>query len=283
MARYKTPAYAPPPKYMQHETDIRAPSVHRNWIDGKVKYTFVPPEIGPIRILDSDDDVDSKPVIVRTKTPKIKRENPHDLSRAHGRGQSQGHHPRIKRESSAKSLGRHRSHGVSSSPVNYNRQRPPENRVQSHGDLNGGHPGQTFDNSSSSTSNSVSSASNSGPASPSSSPTFDFNDSSSSSSDDSDSDVYTPSTSPSRISSTSPRTRQQGAREAAINTGPGLAPRQATVVEEGGSSEHAPLDFYIDLPMRLGQSQSKKGKSPGISNVQVSSHGTHDCQKSDHM
>lgn len=276
MVRYKTPVYAPPPKYMQHQTDIRAPSVRTDWVNGRAKYTFVPPEIGPIRILDSDDEDEEKPVIIRAKTPQMRR--PH----SHVRGQSQGRHPHIKRESSAKSLERHRSHGVSSSPVDSVCQRPPRNRMQSYGRMNGGHPEEVSDNSSSS-SDFCSSASHSGPVSSSSSPGYEFDGSSSSSSDNSDSDIYTPSTSPSRISSTLPRTRQQGAREASTRTEPGLAPRQATVVDEREGSEHAPLDFYINLPMRPGQSQSKKSKSSkpqglsqGVASSEVSSHDTHD-------
>lgn len=122
----------------------------------------------------------------------------------------------------------------------------------------------------------------SSPDSASSSLGFEFDDSSSSSEDDIDSDVYTPSTSPSKISSTSPRTRQQTAREATTKPRAKQPLREQTMSEKLEGSEYAPLDFYIDLPARPVHSETGKGdpsipqSSPqGVLSHQVSSNGTH--------
>lgn len=274
MARYSTPVYAPPPKYMQHQTDIRAPSVRTHWVDGRAKYTFIPPEIGPIRILDSDDEGDIKPVMIRAQTPNIKREHSDSMSRPLGRGQSQGGRPRIKRETSANNLERHRIHRIPSFDVEHSRQL--HNGVQSHVSFDGGQLEGSSDNLSSSSSDSASS-----------SPGFEFDESSTSSSDEADSDVYAPSKSPSRISSTSPRTRQQTAREATVKLDRERTSRAPSMAEVEDSA-HVPLDFYIDLPGRGGQSQTRKGKasipqssSQKALSPQVRFYDTHDWQATD--
>lgn len=232
MARHRTPAQAPPPQYVHHQTRIRAPGVRRKWVNGKAEYTFIPPKIGSIIILDSDEEDGSKPVILAPKEPDIKRE------------------PGIKQESSPNNVGRHRSHQVpSSSSSDFDRPRQSHGGVQSNVSLNGGQLKGSSD------------------------------DTSSSSSGDSDSDIYTPSTSPSKISSTSPRTRQTAAQEATGKPEPGRLTRERTAAEEVKGPEHTPLDFYIDLAVRPGQSRTvTQSSSQGNSSIQVCSYDTHGWQ-----
>ncbi|ROV90943.1 hypothetical protein VPNG_10076 [Cytospora leucostoma] len=116
MSRNRTSVQAPHAKYMGRQTHIRAPSVRTDWdwVNGKPKYTLIPPEIGPITTIDSDDSDEMKPVL-RAVTPKIKREPSQDPS-----GQPP---PRMKREfSMSKLLGGHR--GLFITPNTPQRNRP---------------------------------------------------------------------------------------------------------------------------------------------------------------
>lgn len=271
MVRYKTPVHAPPPKYMQHETYIEPPSLRTYWVGGTAKYNLIDAQIGPRKDLKPDDKVEQNPVRPRVKTPRIKRELSHAPSRAPSRGQPQGSLARLKRESPANILGGQSSPQVLSSPVGADRSGPPHSSMQSYGDSN-----------SSPLEDSSTYTFTSSPDSASSSLGFEFDDSSSSSEDDIDSDVYTPSTSPSKISSTSPRTRQQTAREATTKPRAKQPLREQTMSEKLEGSEYAPLDFYIDLPARPVHSETGKGdpsipqSSPqGVLSHQVSSNGTH--------
>ncbi|KUI61250.1 hypothetical protein VP1G_08410 [Cytospora mali] len=253
MARCKTPLRVPPPKYMERQTDIRPPRVRTNWVNGRAQYTFIPPKIGAIRILDSDDEDEMKPVITRAIKPRIKHEHSHSPSRSLGQGQYDELHPCIKREASTSSSGGRGGNGGSSSLADLNRHKYPRSMLQSHGDVNGALPGvPSADSSSFSALDSESTSSSSSSDSE--------KDESSSSSDDSGFDAYKPSTSPSRFSSTSPRTRQQSGA-ARVKPVPISASPEPMVAREVKSPKHVPLDFYIDLPMRSGQSPSRNGKA----------------------
>lgn len=258
MVRCKTPVYAPRPKYMERRTDIRAPSVRTDWVNGRARYTFIPPEVGPIKILDTDDEDEQKPKLYRSITPRIKREHS-DSPRVLEQSQSRGRNPHIKQDPSVSSIKDHLTSGSSKSPTNVDRRRQPQGVVQSHeimirADSGGESSSATVHSSESSDSdnelglpsNALDSENEDGPYP----------------SEDSDSDIYTPSTSLSRISSTSPITRRQGVQQDPDRMGPRTATEEQTVAEQDERSEYPPLEFYIDLPMRLAQCRSRKGKSP---------------------
>ncbi|KUI72448.1 hypothetical protein VM1G_07555 [Cytospora mali] len=253
MVRCKTPLLVPPPKYMECQTDIRAPRVRTNWVNGRAQYTFIPPKIGATRILDWDDEDDIKPVITQSITPRIKHEHPHHPSRSLGQSQSEELHPRVKREASTSGSGGRGGNGGSSSLTDLDRHKYPRSMLQSHGGVNGASPGVSSTDSSSSLALDSETTS-------SSSSSDSETDESSSSSDDSDFGTYKPSIPPSRFSSTSPRTRQQSGA-ARVKPVPISASPEPMVAKEVKSPKHVPLDFYIDLPMRSQQSPSRNDKT----------------------
>lgn len=245
MSQNKTSVHAPRPKYMGRQTDIRAPSVRTDWdsVNGKPKYTLIPPEIGPITIIDSDDEDEMKPIL-RAVTLKVKCESSQSPT-----GQP---HPRIKREFSISNLlGGHRSNEASSPPASDSRYsgRGPQNHANDSSRLS--NPGPSG-SSASSVPGRRSVLSSKALCSDSASE--------STSSEDADSDIYTPSTPPSRISSTSPRTRGQTAQQGLNKKDPESPLRQSLVSGEGSRVAPAGLDFYIEIPKNKTRCQSVSGE-----------------------
>lgn len=277
MGRLKDLKLARRPPRLDTFTDIQAPSVKRERVNGKDKYSLTPAKAGIITIFSDDENEKER----TSRSRDIKRERSQVPSRAigHARQHSQ---PRIKQEPPPDRHRRQQSH-VQTSPVDSGsgtRQPQVHEPLRRHGAPGTSNPP---DDSSSSSDSSESDSSDSSDSEdePGSSPDSSSSDGSSSG-DEASASVYRPSTPPSSIGSSSPRTRRNGeagGRPASANpviTSP--SQRSAQNKTQIGSG-HAPLDFFIDLPARplpsrpeqAGRSKSHTSSAVVPTGAQVSS------------
>lgn len=244
------------PPLLDTFTDIRAPSVKKERVNGKDKYSLTPARPGVITIF-SDGENEGLP-----RPRLVKRERSLVPSRAVEQGR-QSRQPRIKQESLSD---RHR-------PSRIPGQTTPApasdtTRTQSHEQLrqrqSQRRPDPANDSSSSDSSGSDSSdSSESESESDSSSDSSSSEDSSSE--DDASASVYRPTTPASSIGSSPPKTRRN--KETSVQRASGnlvgvSSPRRSLQNEPSIGSGHAPLDFFIDLPAQSSRSTSGLSRRP---------------------
>lgn len=261
MGQLKDLKLARPPPRLDTFTDIQAPSVKKERINGKDKYSLTPAKAGIITIFSDDEN---------EKDQDIKRE----------RSQVP---PHIKQEPPPDRHGRQRSH-VHTSPVDVasgTRQPQVREPLRRHGAPGTSNPPKdSF--SSSDSSGSDSSDSSESEAEPSSSSDSSSSDASSSG-DEANASVHRPPTPASSVVSSSPRTRRNGEAGGRAASGkPGTASPSRRLVQSKTliGSGHTPLDFFIDLPARplssrpeqAGRSRSQTSSAVVPTGAQVSSY-----------
>lgn len=275
MGRLKDLKIARRPPRLDTFTDIQAPSVKRERVNGKDKYSLTPAKAGIITIF--SDDENEKERTSRSRDVKRERSQVPPRAIGHARQYSQ---PRIKQEPPPDRHRRQQSH-VQTSPVDSGsgtRQPQVHEPLRRHGA-----PGTSNipDDSSSSSDSSESDSSDSSDSEdePGSSPDSSSSDGSSSG-DEASASVYRPSTPPSSIGSSSPRTRRNGeagGRPASAN--PVITSPSQRSAQNKTQNGHAPLDFFIDLPARplpsrreqAGRSKSQTSSAVVPTGAQVSS------------
>lgn len=226
-------------------TDIHAPRVEEEVVNGKVKCSLTPAKPGVITII-SDDENEEDPTY---KSRGIKRERSQIPSRVVGHSQ-RSNQPAIKQEPPLDRQGR-QSHGQTSPVAGASGTRQPQVheplcRHGAHGTLNA--------------SSDSSSASDSSEPDSSDSPESEYDSDSSSDSsssnggsseDETSISTYRPSTPLSNFGSSPPRTRQ--VREPsgqAVSTDPAIdSPAQRPLQNAISIGfKRAPLDFFIEIP-----------------------------------
>lgn len=244
-------------------TDIQAPSVKKERVNGKDKYTLTPAKSGVITVFSDNENADDRSSGSRV----IKRERSQIPSRVVGHGHRSSQ-PRIKKETSPNRHGRRQSYGQDSSvavasDTRQPRIREPPRQCGAHGSTNP-------------PSDSSSSSDSSGPDSSDSSESEDESDSSSdtsssdgsSSGDEASASVYRPSTPASSIWSSPAQTRRQkdaDVRTASANPGTASPSRRSAQTRVSVGSGHAPVNFFIDIP------SSRRPEQGGGSRSQTSS------------
>ncbi|KAK2609658.1 hypothetical protein N8I77_003150 [Diaporthe amygdali] len=251
MGQLKNRKHALRPPRLDRHTDIQAPSVRAERVNGKVKYTLTPPRAGIITIL-SDDEDEREP---KPRPEAIKRESSHKLPRETRQGHqssSPGSRPRVKRDSTSSWHGGQEIQGPNSSV-------PPATdarRTQNQGPLrrNEAHGGPSPPDDSTPPSESGSESSDSSESKEESySSSHSSSSDGSSSGDETGRSLYRPSTPASSIGSSTPQTRRKthaGTQATSPNPKNGSPSRRSVQNEESTASGHAPLDFFIDLPAR---------------------------------
>lgn len=249
MGQLKNRKHAPRPPRLDRHTDIQAPSVRAERVNGKVKYTLTPPRAGIITILsDDEDERETKP-----GRQAIKREPSHDLPRQIRQGHqppSPGSRPRVNRGSTPSRHGGREMEGPNSSVSAASHAR----RTQNQGPLrrNEAHSGPSPPDSTP-PSESGSDSSDSSESEESDSSSHSSSNDGSSSGDEAGRSLYRPSTPASSIGSSTPQTRRKthaGTQTTSCNLKNGSPLRRPVQNVESTGSGHAPLDFFIDLPAR---------------------------------
>lgn len=266
--RDEKPARRPP--RLRTLTDIEAPSVKVERVNGRDRYSIIDAKPGVITIF-SDDENDNA----------IKREGSQIPPRVVGyiRPFSQ---PPIKQESSSDGNGRQQSHGHTS-PVavapgpRQNQAREPLRRRRSHG-----RPGPPSDSSSSSDSSGSDSSDSSESGDESGSSSDSSSSDESSSGDEAGASAYRPPTPASSIPPSTPQSRRKkevGIRAASANPVTASPSRRSSNRTASLAPGHTPVDFVIDvragpLPDRSEQAgRSRSQASPEVvpTGAQVSS------------
>lgn len=247
------PAGRPP--HLPMETEIHAPIVNNEGVNGKPKYSITPARPGVITIF-SDGENEEAP---SSRPRSIKRER----SQVPRRAVKQGH-----QSTQEYSGSRHK-------PQQTHGQSPPAaaasdtRRTQVHKSLRRGEARGRSDPPSDSPTSSDPSESEGSDSSESEDESDSSSESSSSegssSEDEANASVYQPTTPASSIGSTPPRTRGRkdtGVRGASASLVTASPFRQSMQNEASRRSRHASLEFFINLPTRLSEGRPELAARP---------------------
>lgn len=228
-------------------TDIRAPSVKKERVNGKDKYSLTPARPGVITIFSDGENERPPPPRPRVVKNERSRVLPRTVEKGHKSSQ-----PRIKQESLGDRHGPSRISGqmtpAATSDTRRTQSQKPLRQRQSRRRSSPANDSSSSDSSGSDMSDSSESEDESDSSSDSSSSEED-----SSSEDEADASVYRPTTPASSIGSSPPKTRgskETGVQRASPNLMGASPSRRSLQNEPSIGPGHAPLDFFIDLPAR---------------------------------
>ncbi|KAG8157761.1 hypothetical protein KVR01_012423 [Diaporthe batatas] len=245
-------------------TDIQAPSVKKERVNGKDKYKLTPARPGVITIF--SDGENERPCSPRPQA--VKRERSRVPLRAIEQDR-QSSQPRIKQEPSGDQSGPQRLHGQTrhAAVASDTRRARVDEQLRRRQSQQRSHPPSDSSSSSDSSGSDSSDSSESEDGSDSCSDSSSSEDSSSD--DDASASVYQPTTPASSIGSSPLRTRgkETGVQRASVNLVGASPSRRSLQNAPSIGSGHAPLDFFIDLP-----ANSLRGASalPGPSRSHIS-------------
>lgn len=277
MGQLKELKLARRPPRLRTLTDIEAPSVKKERVNGKDKYTMTDAKPGVITIY-SDDENDKNHI---SRSRAIKRERSQIPSHVARHG-SQSNEPRVKRESSPHRRGRHQSCGQTSPAAAASVTRQKQTLDPLRGSGSHGKSDPPSDSSSSSDSSGSDSSDSSESEAESDSSSDSSSSDGSSSEDEASASVYRPSTPASSIGPSPPRTRRNKEASGRLpSANPEVVSPSRRPVQNRTSvgSRHAPLDFVIDVPVRplpsrpqqAGRSRSQTLSTAVPTGAQVSS------------
>lgn len=266
MGRLKELKLARRPHSLKTFTEIHAPDVKKERVNGKDKWSLTNAKAGPITIYSDDENQRDH----TSGSRGVKRERSQTSTRAVGH-RHRSKTPAVKQEPSSDRHGRQQSSGQTSPVAVASGTRQP----QTHGPLRRRGTQVTSGPPSDSSSSSDTSDSDSSDSSESEDESGSSSDSSSSngssSGDEASSSVYRPSTPASSIGSSPIRTRRKRELDVRVaSDNPGIDSPSRLSLQSGPSigSRHAPVNFFIPIPS---QPLPRRSEQDGRSRSQTSS------------